>query len=62
MPDIYGNLAKTARDLFDYSLGEYDEKEMGNHQISHSVLYMIHAVITHVFLINYLVAILSNVY
>jgi hypothetical protein len=50
------------RALIDYFLANFHNKEMGNYNTSHSVLVIAHVVISNVFLLNFLVAILSSVY
>lgn len=58
----YKNLLSTLRDLIDYFTGDYAPKSMANFETSHSVLVIVHVLISNIFLMNYLVAILSTVY
>jgi hypothetical protein len=43
-------------------IANFDEKEMGGCETSYSIMAIIHIVISSIFLINFLVAIISNVY
>lgn len=57
----YSSIFLTLRSLFDYTTGNYSPKEMGNYNTSFSVLYITHTVISSIFLMNYLIAILQTV-
>ena len=58
----YDSLFTTLRAMIDYFLANYHDKDMGNFNTSHSVLVIIHVVISNMFLLNFLVAILTTVY
>jgi len=58
----YHNLMTTMRALIDCFLANFQNKEMANYNTSHSVLVIAHVVISNVFLLNFLIAILSSVY
>lgn len=58
----YKTLTSTFREMIDYFLANYEVKDMANFNTSHSVLVMVHVIISFVFLMNYLVAILTTVY
>ena len=58
----YKSLTSTFREMIDYFLANYAIKQMGNYTTSHSILVMIHVIISNIFLLNYLVAILTTVY
>jgi len=60
--DNYKELVNTFRELIDYFLANYTTKNMKNYNTSHSVLYMSHVLISNIFLMNYLIAILTTVY
>lgn len=61
-PEKYGSMSLCFRTIFDYTLGEYENDEIAYNNDSHSYLMMIHIVISNIFLLNYLIAILSTVY
>ncbi|CDW85372.1 UNKNOWN [Stylonychia lemnae] len=63
-PDAYEyrNLLTTARQLISFFIGNYDTMDMGNYNTSHSILVIIHIVFSYIFLMNFLIAILSQVY
>jgi hypothetical protein len=54
----YQSFFLTLRDLFDYSVGNFNPLDMGNYNTSYAVMYIIHTVISNIFLMNYLIAIL----
>lgn len=55
----YKTVFSTIRQLIDYFFANYQTvKDMGNYNTSHSVLVILHLVISNVFLLNFLVAIL----
>lgn len=62
MPEQYGQLSLTIRTLFDALIGAYVYSPSENYIMSNSILTMIHVFISNIFLLNYLVAILSTVY
>jgi Ion transport protein len=61
-PDKFGGLAKTARALFDASIGNYDYDNMGDRELSFSVLQIVFVFFGNILLMNYLIAILSTTY
>lgn len=60
--DVYHSLSTTFRALIDYFFANYPYREMANYTTSHSILYMLHVTFSNIFLLNYLVAILTTVY
>jgi hypothetical protein len=61
--DPYHSIFTTLRSLIDYFLANFPTQVyMGNYQTSFSVLYIVHVVISNMFLLNFLVAILASVY
>lgn len=58
----YKQLSTAFRLMIDYFLANYPQREMGNYATSHSILVMVHVIISNIFLLNYLVAILTTVY
>jgi len=58
----YGKFSSSARSLFDAMLGNYEYITDPDFRLSFSVLMMVHIFISNIFLLNYLVAILSTVY
>ena len=62
MPDSYGSLSISFRTLFTAMIGSYNYSGDPGYETSDSVLTMIHVFIANIFLLNYLVAILSTVY
>jgi len=61
-PDLYGSIYISLRTLLDIMVANFEYRDMGNFNTSHSVCLMIHAMIANVFLVNFLVAIISTVY
>lgn len=61
-PELYGSLDLSMRTMFDYTLGEYEPQNLPRNDYSHSVLKIIHLIVSNIFLLNYLIAILSTVY
>jgi hypothetical protein len=61
-PDKFGGLALTARALFDASIGNYDYDDMGDRELSFSVLQIVFVFFGNILLMNYLIAILSTTY
>jgi len=59
---VYVDSVSTVRTLFDAMLGNYSYYVTGYYEFSHSVLLCIHIVISNIFLLNYLIAILATVY
>jgi hypothetical protein len=60
--DMYGTMVKSLRTLFDTTLGNYGKVTLSRNDNLHTYLIMIHLIISNVFLLNYLVAILSSAY
>ena len=58
----YSSLLLSIRTLYDAMLGNYSYSGMGTYNTLHSILLMIHIFISNIFLLNYLIAILSTVY
>jgi hypothetical protein len=58
-PD-FSDFFDTLRDLFNYTTGNFGVVEMGNYSNSYGILYIVHTVISNIFLLNYLVAILQT--
>ena len=48
--------------MFDLMLANYNHQDLGNSDTSHSILIIAHLVFSNVFLLNFMIAILSNVY
>lgn len=61
-PELYGSFSLSLRTMIDYMLGEYENEPLERNNYSHSLLFMIHVLISNIFLLNYLIAILSTVY
>jgi Ion transport protein len=62
MPEKYPDISTSLRSLYDAMLGAYEYTDNESHLISDSILTMIHTFLANVFLLNFLVAILSTVY
>jgi hypothetical protein len=71
LPEQYGSISISLRTLFDALMGTYTyldaaegmDLEVGNsYKLSNSILTMVHVFISNIFLLNFLVAILSTVY
>ncbi len=60
--NAYHTLTSSFREMTTYFIGAYEGKEMANFTTSHSLLYMVHVIISNIFLKNYLIAILTTVY
>ena len=52
----------TARTLFDSMLGNYGFNVTGADENFHAIIIIIHILISNIYLLNYLIAILSTVY
>lgn len=61
-PEMYGSMTLSLRTLFDAMLGNYNQIEVKAFELSHSVLLICHLLVANIFLLNYLIAILSTVY
>ncbi len=62
-PDLFGNLVITARFLYDAAIGQYAYDGIeGDRAVSCSILLTFHTFMGNVFLLNYLIAILSTTY
>lgn len=55
-------MSLSLRTLFDTMLGNYSKQSLSRNDETHTILIMIHLIISNVFLLNYLVAILSSAY
>ena len=62
MTDGYGSISLSIRTLFVAMLGNYSYTTDPSYLTSNSILLMGHVFISNIFLMNYLVAILSTVY
>jgi Polycystin cation channel len=62
MPDDYPDISTSLRTLYDSMLGSYNYSDQENYMLSNSILTMIHVFLSNIFLLNFLVAILSTVY
>ena len=60
--DEYSTITLSLRSLFDAMLGAYKYTEDENFEMSNGILTMIHVFLSNIFLLNFLVAILSTVY
>ena len=60
--DNYASVSMAFRALYDAMIGSYAYSTAPNYQMSNSILTVIHVFISNIFLINFLVAILSTVY
>lgn len=61
-PEFYGSMSTSMRTMFDYMLANYNHIDMSRSDTSHSLLLIVHLIISNIFLLNFLVAILSSVY
>ena len=61
-PDTYGSMSVSMRSMFDCMLGNYNEFTLSRNNTLHTVLRMIHIVLSNIFLVNFLIAILSSAY
>lgn len=62
-PDDYGTLGISFKTLFIAFIGEYFYfDEYPNYAMSYQILIIVHIFLSHIFLMNYLIAILSTVY
>ncbi len=61
-PGSYSGLAKSTRTLYDAFLAVYNYKGLEERELAHSVLMMLHIFFGSILLLNYLIAILNNVY
>jgi hypothetical protein len=62
MPEKYETISLSLRCLYDAMLGSYEYTDDGDYSASNSALTMIHVFLSNIFLLNFLVAILSTVY
>lgn len=58
----YGSMSDSMRTLFDAMLGNYSGITMSSRQDLHNFLRIIHIIASNIFLLNYLIAILSSAY
>lgn len=61
-PDLYGSFSLTMRTMFDYSLGEYSNEQIAYKNGLHDYLQVAFLVISVIFMVNYLIAIITTVY
>lgn len=61
-PDTYGTLSVSMRSMFDTMLGNYSAMTLSRNNTLHTTLRMIHIIISNIFLVNFLIAILSSAY
>jgi ABC-type thiamin/hydroxymethylpyrimidine transport system permease subunit len=61
-PESYSSLSLSLETLFDAMMANYSYTLNPNYVISFSILMVLHVFISSIFLINFLVAILSTVY
>ena len=62
-PDLFGNLVLSGRFLYDAAIGSYAYDGIdGDRELSFSILLTFHSFMGNVFLLNYLIAILSTTY
>jgi len=59
---VYANFLITARTLFDAMIGAYAFHVIGEDENFHAIVLVIHVFIANIYLLNYLIAILSTVY
>lgn len=57
---MYDSLYDTLVSLFNYTTGNFNPVDMGNYYTSYAIMYIVHTVISNIFLLNYLVAILQT--
>jgi hypothetical protein len=58
----YGSMSTTFRTLFDDMLANYEREPVSASDNLHSILHITHVIISNIFLLNFLIAILSTVY
>lgn len=61
-PDQYGTMALALRSMVDIMMGNYTYQNMGEKNVAHSVLLIIHGVISSIILINFLAGMFSTAY
>lgn len=61
-PSAYGGLTLSVRTLYDAAIAVYQYKQMGDYELTHSILLMSHVFLSNILLLNYLIAILSTTY
>ena len=61
-PDKFGGLAASSRALFDATIGSFDYSDMGERELSFSILQIVFVFFGNILLLNYLIAILSTTY
>ncbi len=61
-PEFYGDILLSMRSLFDLMVTNWYYRDLKNFNTAHSVFVIFHVMITNVFLLNYLIALLSTVY
>ena len=60
--DLYGTFFLSARSLFDSMQSNYEFRDFGPYERSYDILIITHLIITRIFLLNYLVAVLTTIY
>jgi len=58
----FSNIFSTMRYLFDATVANYEYEEYGKYHRAFSIFLMIHIVVTNVFLLNYLIAVIDSIY
>lgn len=61
-PENFGTMTLSLKSLFDAFIGNWDYTENPNYIMSFSIIMMLHVFLSNIFLMNYLIAILSTVY
>lgn len=56
--DEYSTVGKTLITLLHYMVAKFEDKDMGNFQTSYTLLYMFHVIISNVFMVNFIAAII----
>ncbi|CDW72703.1 UNKNOWN [Stylonychia lemnae] len=60
--DMYGSFFISARTLFDSMQSNYEFRNFGPYERSYDIMFIIHQIITRIFMLNYLVAVLTTIY
>ena len=62
--DIYSTMVMSVKKMFDYMMASYgwEERESTSMDILHTVFVIIHIYVACIFMLNYLIAILSDVF
>lgn len=59
---MYGSVILAMRTLFDEMVCNYNYINLGSEDTPHVICLTIHVILTHVFLVNYLIAVLTNIH